>query len=147
MATVKGGLKLETHLAGIVKKIGKDKRLRVGFISSETYPDGTNVAQVAYWNEYGTVKSPPRPFFRNTIEAKSPKWGAAMGKNLVASGYDVDKTLALVGTGIKDQITQSIVDFAAPGNAPYTIAKKGFDKPLIDTGQMQRAVDFDITGE
>lgn len=143
----KGGAKLEAHLAGIAKKLADGKVLRVGFLETETYPDGTNVAQVAYWNEYGTSKSPPRPFFRQMIAAKSPGWGVALGKNLKANDYDASKALSLVGMGIKDQLTQSIVDFSSPGNAPSTIAHKGFDKPLVDTGQMQRAPDFDLEGE
>lgn len=132
---------------GVAKKLSDGKTLRVGFLETEKYPDGTPVAQVAFWNEYGTVKAPPRPFFRQMIEAKSPKWGAALGKNLSATGYDTTKALSLVGTGIKDQLTQSIVGFQAPGNAVSTIAQKGFDKPLVDTGQMQRAPGFDIQGE
>lgn len=144
MATFKGGDKLEALLRGTAQKLVDGKLLRVGFLETEKYPDGTNVAQVAFWNEYGTKTSPPRPFFRQTIAAKSDKWGAALGANLAANGYDTTKALKLVGTGIKDQITKSIVDFASPGNAPYTIAQKGFDKPLVDTGQMQRAVGFDI---
>jgi len=142
-----GGAKLQAILKDTAKKLGEGKTLRVGFLGSENYPDGTTVAQVAFWNEYGTITSPPRPFFRNMIEAKSPKWGEALGKALVATDNDTTKALSLVGTGIKDQLTKSIVDFASPGNAPYTIARKGFDKPLIDTGQMQRATGFDIEGE
>lgn len=139
-----GGDKLKAHLAGLAEKLGEGKVLRVGFLEGETYPDGTNVAQVAFWNEYGTIKSPPRPFFRQMIAAKSPGWGAALGKNLIATSYNADAALKRVGGGIKDQLTKSIVDFSSPNNAESTIAKKGFDNPLIDSGQMQRAVDFDI---
>ena len=139
-----GGAKLEAVLRDTAKKLSDGKLLRVGFLEGETYPDGTNVAQVAFWNEYGTVKSPPRPFFRSMIADKSQKWGAALGANLAATGYDATKALGLVGAGIKDQLTKSIVDFQSPGNAPYTIERKGFDKPLIDTGQMQRAPAYEI---
>lgn len=144
MATFKGGDKLQAVLKGVAAKVSKGEMLRVGFLETAKYPDGTNVAQVAFWNEYGTKTSPPRPFFRQTIETKSGKWGGALGKALLATNYDARKSLALVGTGIKDQITKSIVDFASPGNAPATIDAKGFDKPLIDTGVMQRSVDFDV---
>jgi hypothetical protein len=47
-----------------------------------------------------------------------------------------------MGTVIKDQIVQSIVSTNSPPNAPSTVRRKGFDKPLIDTGVMQRSVDF-----
>lgn len=141
-----GGAKLSAHLAGLAEKLAAGKTLRVGFLETAKYPDGTNVAQVAFWNEYGTKNAPPRPFFRKTIEAKSSKWGSALGMNLTATGYDTDKAMARVGTGIKDQITQSIVEFQSPGNAPSTVEAKGFNKPLVDTGVMQRSVDFDLQG-
>lgn len=141
-----GGAKLEEVLRNTVKKLSEGKTLRVGFLEDENYPDGTPVAQVAFWNEYGTKTSPPRPFFRQTIAAKSGKWGAALGKALVANGNNVDAAMSLVGIGIKDQITQSVVAFADPENAASTIEHKGFNKPLVDTGQMQRSVGFDIEG-
>jgi len=142
-----GGAKLEAILRDTAKKLADGKTLRVGFLESEKYPDGTPVAQVAFWNEYGTVKAPPRPFFREMIAAKSGRWGGALGKALVANGNDTTAALSLVGTGIKDQLTQAVVEFQSPGNAQSTIMAKGFDKPLIDTGQMQRAPGFDIEGE
>lgn len=146
MASLSGGAKLNAHLAGLAEKLAAGKTLRVGFLETAKYPDGTNVAQVAFWNEYGTKNAPPRPFFRQTIAAKSSGWGSALGKNLTATRYDTDKAMALVGTGIKDQITRSIVEFQSPGNAPSTIAAKGFDKPLIHSGDMSRSVDFDVKG-
>src|SRR5690348_14910432 len=88
-----GGNRLKAHLAGLAEKLGDGKVLRVGFLEGETYPDGTNVAQVAFWNEYGTVKSPPRPFFRQMIAAKSPGWGAALAKNLTATDYNTELAL------------------------------------------------------
>ncbi len=177
MSGFKGGAKLEAVLRGIAKKLSDEKTLRVGFLETEKYPDGTPVAQVAFWNEYGTIGAPPRPFFSDMIAAKSPKWGQALGKCLVATGYDTTKALSLVGEGIKDQLTQSIVETLSPELSPTTVMLRGMrsndpsldvtgktvgeaaarvadgktnygasSKPLIDTGQMQRAPAYDITG-
>ena len=140
----KGGDKMVKVLNEIARKSVGNSQLRVGFLETEKYPDGTNVAQVAFWNEYGTIHAPPRPFFRRMIEAKSSKWGKALGKSLTSTHYDVPAALSLMGEGIKDQLTASIVGFASPGNAESTVKAKGFDKPLVDTGQMQRAVGYDV---
>ena len=43
--------------------------VNVGFFDTDQYPDGTYVAQVAYWNEFGTKGMPARPFMRQTIAA------------------------------------------------------------------------------
>ena len=41
-----------------LKKIAQQKTIkaRVGIIEPMTYPDGESVAEVGYWNEYGTDK-------------------------------------------------------------------------------------------
>ena len=37
-----------------------------------------------------------------------------------------------------------ITEFSSPANAPFTIAKKGFDNPLIETGHMRDSVEHRI---
>ena len=94
------------------------------------------VAQVAFWNEFGTVRAPPRPFFRGMIERQSPGWGPLMAGRLKANRFDAARTLDQMGSTINDQLRQSIVDLTSPPNAPFTIMMKGSAKPLVDTGQM-----------
>lgn len=142
------GAKLSAHIAGIAEKLAKGKTLRVGFLETAKYPDGTNVAQVAFWNEYGTKNAPPRPFFRTLIAEKSSGWGRNLGHALTATGYDTTQSLLTVGGHINDQLTNSIRNFSTPGNAPSTIAKKGFDKPLLNTGFMEgeKGHGYDVQG-
>ena len=147
MASVTGGRGLAACLDNIVAKIESAGTLYVGFLQTETYPDGTPVALVAYRNEYGTTHAPPRPFFRRMIAAKEKGWGVSFGRLAQANQYDFEKTLQQMGMGIKDQLTTSIVEFTTPKNAAATVAIKGFDKPLIDTGQMQRATGFEVRDE
>lgn len=145
MVTVRGGRGLEHALDRIGKGLGEsEKVLRVGFLEDATYPDGTPVATVAAANEFGTSTIPPRPFFRNMIAAKKAGWGPASAKLLKANDYDVDHTLNQVGMGIQGQLQQSILDTNAPPLAEATVKAKGFDKPLIDTGQMIRSVDYEV---
>ena len=42
-------------------------RVTVGFYKSAKYPDGTQVATVAAWNEFGAKGIPERPFFRTAL--------------------------------------------------------------------------------
>ena len=142
----KGGEKLQAHIRGMAQKLSAGKTLRVGFLETAKYPNGTNVAQVAFWNEYGTQDIPPRPFFRTLIAEKSSSWGRNLGVALTETNNDTTKALLKVGAHINDQLTNSIRNFSSPGNAPSTIAKKGFDKPLLDTGFMEseKGHSFDI---
>lgn len=119
--------------------------VRVGVLEDATYPDGTGVAQVAFWNEYGTATTPSRPFFRSTVNDNRKAW-VQNTKNLINLHNDPNKVMGLMGEHIKGQIVQSIVGWASPPNAPYTIRMKGFNKPLIDTGQMSRSISYEIGG-
>jgi hypothetical protein len=142
-----GGAALEAKLREIAEKAGKPGTLRVGFLEGSTYPDGTPVPLVAALNNYGTESSPPRPFFTQMVEEKKHGWGSALGKIAVETGYDMSQTLGQMGEGIKDQLQGAIRDFSSPGLADSTIARKGFNKPLIDTSVMLNSAAYEVKDE
>jgi hypothetical protein len=146
VAVISGGKALEARLREIAKGVTKKATLRVGFLEGATYPDGTSVPIVAAIQEFGSPSQgiPPRPFFRRMIAAKASTWGDATAKLLAQNDYDAERTLGLVGMGIKGQLQQSIRDLTDPPLAPATVAAKGFDKPLVDTGHMLNSVDFEV---
>jgi len=137
---------IEAKIREIARKVGNGS-VSVGFLAGATYSDGIPVAAVAFWNEFGhkgAAPSPPRPFFRTMIAKDSPQWPGDLGNALIASDGFGTKALSLMGEEIKDQLVQSINDFTTPGLAKSTIRRKGFKKPLIDTGHMLRSVDFRV---
>ena len=115
-------------------------------MEGSTYPEGTPVAAVAFWNEYGVPShnQPPRPFFRQMIAAESPTWPGKMAKLAKATDYDGDRVLALMGEDIKGALQKSINDLQAPALAPSTVEAKGFGKPLIDTSHMLNSVSYEV---
>ena len=138
MATLSGDDKLMAHLNEMVQKLDAGT-LSVGFMSGAKYPDGTPVAQVAFYNEFGTKDIPTRPFFRKMIADESGTWGPKLAK-LLAKDFEGEKALNSLGMDISGALEESIVGWTTPANAPSTIAKKGFDKPLIDTGHMKSSI-------
>lgn len=146
MATkaLRGSDKVMKALDNIAKKLGGGT-LAVGFMDGATYPDGTQVATVAFWNEFGTIHSPARPFFRNMIAQKSGTWAPKMAKLAKMTNYDGPAVLALMGEDIKGALQHSINTFTVPPLAPSTIARKGFDKPLIDTAHMLNSITYKVT--
>ena len=143
-----GGHKLEIALQSLAAKINNASELKVGFLEGVRYPatasgKSVSVAQVAFWNEFGTKRAPARPFFRNTVAEQSAKWGRGLAKLVVQTNYDGEKSLTLLGTEMKNDIVTSIVRWPAD-NAPSTVSRKGFNKGLIDTGVMQRNVDYKV---
>nr|DAH84743.1 MAG TPA: virion morphogenesis protein [Caudoviricetes sp.] len=144
MVAFTGGDKLLARLAEIAEGVSKASSVEIGFLDGSTYPDGTSVPLVAAMNEFGTEKSPSRPFFRGMVEAKSEEWPDAVGDLLVANGYDADKTLGQTGAAIKGQLQGAIVEYEGPPLSEATIARKGSDKQLIDTSVMLNSVDWRV---
>lgn len=142
----KGGAALEARLKEIAARSDTAHSVRAGFLENATYPDGTHVATVAAIQEWGaTAKNiPSRPFFRNMIAAHEGEWGGNLGNLIETHGYDAHKLLSLMGELIAGQIRNSIQATNSPPNAPATIARKGHDKVLIDSGHMYNSVDYEV---
>lgn len=130
--------------AALAKYKDMNAKLRVGVLENATYPDGTPVAMVAFWNEYGTRITKPRPFFRTTISENKKNWVLSVTE-LMRRHNDGKKVLGLMGEHIKGQIVNSINTWSDPPNAASTVREKGFDKPLVWTGQMMRSISWEVS--
>ena len=147
MAVIRGGQKLEAQLRLLSNTVAKKATLRVGFLENAKYPDGTPVAMIAAIQDFGApkVNIPPRPFFRNMIRTKQKEWGPGIAALLRTNNWDAERALNLTGQAIAGQLRQSIQDTNSPPLQPATIARKGFAKPLVDTGHMLNSVDYEVT--
>lgn len=123
------------------------KTVDVGFFAEDKYDDGLQVAQIAQWNNAGSSFHPERPFMNDTFESKQVV--QAVTRTLRASmvagikGLDISRHLKALGERVAELMKKAIEDY--PGhNSPATIARKGFDDPLYDTGKMLASVKFKI---
>lgn len=128
----------------LAEKLGTGT-MKVGFLANRTYPNGISVAQVAFWNEFGTKRAPARPFFRTTIAAKQKTWADKLGQAMIYYKSDSRKALAALGQDVADDITVAIQRWSTPANAAATIKRKGFNKPLVHTRVMVDAPDYVVT--
>ncbi len=131
----------------LMKKLEKFK-VDVGFNeSSGSYEDGPTVAEVAAWNEYGTERSPARPFQRRTFEDCRDDIVNYTNNMLKVAihGGGAKELLNSVGAYTKGKMQKEIRDGDWEPNAPSTIAKKGSSKPLIDTGRMRQSIVYTIS--
>jgi hypothetical protein len=134
----------------ILAEIKKAKKsfVKIGvFANAEPYPDGTTVAEVAFWNEYGTVTIPQRSFIFSTVAENKTKWGNEMKASMinVARGkYTVDEALNMMGVKIQAAIQDKILNLNDPPNSPYTIAKKGYNNPLVDSKHLWRNIAYEV---
>jgi hypothetical protein len=91
-----------------------------------------------------TITIPARPFFRGMIATNKGEWGPKLGKIIKAADYDSTVALGRLGELVQGQLIQSIRDFSDPENAKSTVAKKGFDDPLIGSGHMANSTGYEV---
>lgn len=125
--------------------------VEAGFFEEARYgPENHNlpVAQVAAYNNFGTSFNPTRPFMDNTFEDNMNQLHMGIGVKKVfiaalTNGRSTQRMLRVLGETIADLMREEIDDY--PGsNSPSTIARKGFNDPLYDTGKMLESVRFKI---
>ena len=149
MATVsvkvqrKGGKKLERFLREAGK--GGVSGVKVGFFSTARYEDGTPVAAVAAWNEFGTESIPERPFFRRALAEAEDGIVKVIAAGIDPERMAVDERLAdRVGAYVQGEIQESITALKEPPNSPSTIRRKGSSNPLLDSGFMRESVSWEV---
>ena len=118
-----------------IKKLNK-LQVRVGFQQGDEQEEGVDLLDIAMWNELGTSSSPSRPFMRKSV---------AQVKKLAKGETTAEQVFKAVGAFQKGLVQEKIKNGEFEPNSPYTIKKKGSDKPLIDTGTMRQSVNFVIT--
>lgn len=145
MTTLSGSDRLMKKLERIASSMGGGS-VKVGFLEGSTYPDGTPVPAVAFWNEFGVPShgQPPRPFFRQMIAKEGPAWPGKMAKLAKATNYDGPRVLGMMGEDIAGALKESINTLTSPPLAQSTIDAKGFAKPLIDTSVMINAANYEV---
>lgn len=124
-----------------------EKEVRVGFQHGKaTEEDGTDICDIAAWNELGTVHIPARPFLRKSVDDNVSKINSFLQekKKDIVRGASAEQVLKEIGIFQKDLIQEKITEGDFAPNAPSTVRKKGSSKPLIDTGRMRQSVNYEI---
>jgi hypothetical protein len=111
-------------------------------------------AVAAYLSTHGDpmFHIPPRPFLEPAIEANMPAIAKLQGIALKAAldGKPQQVTIALKTLGlaaqgfVKGWFTDPRNNWAP--NAPITIARKGSDRPMIDTGKLRNSITYVLRG-
>lgn len=139
-----GNAKLE-EMHRRIKKLGQTT-ITVGVHKDAgSYSNGMSVASVALINHFGTLdgKIPPRPFL--TIAKKESEQSiknkmmeaakvASGGGDGVALFKQTGDALAESAKGVIDSVS------TLTPNAPTTVAKKGKNHPLYDTGRLRNSI-------
>lgn len=149
-------LKVDKSVWNQIKKNlakGNSLQVSVGFFEDARYTsenDNLPVATVAAWMEEGDpTQYPPRPFMRAGFVPmlKGTKYREVFAKsieNILEGKSTFVQEYNKLGPVMQKDLKQVIIDWDTPPNSPATIAEKGFNDPLIDTGTMRDSVDFKV---
>lgn len=132
-------------------ELGKTE-LDVGFINSHYGAENDNLphALIAQVQEEGSPSQniPPRPFirvgFKDYLKSGKADQNFVAIMKLVMSGQSVLKAYTQAGPYFVKHLQDVMKAWDTPPNAPYTVAQKGFNNPLIETGELVNSVDFKV---
>lgn len=119
---------------GVLRTAGKEK-------------NGTDLVDVAVYNEYGTKKIPPRPFLRQATDKFGSKWQDFIEQcvdKIIARQIGETQALNWIGLKAQTDIQNTIDNGTFKPNAPSTIARKKSSKPLINIGTLRGAIRYRI---
>lgn len=164
---MKVSLNINQNLLNRIRNL-KSGKVEVGWYEDTRYDDGTQVAKVAEINEFGaTIKVtdkmrkwfawqgfplnkntteihiPARSFIRSTCDEKNNEWSDILNsrlKKVFEGELTMKQALEQLGLVIKGDIQEKITQITTPPNSGMTVAMKGKDKPLINTGFMQETI-------
>jgi len=121
-----------------------------GVVLDESTDDILTVAELASVMEYGTEDGhiPARSFLRSTFDEKRDEikeTGAKCLGKILDGKMSLGTALNLMGlqlaTDVKKKIT---IDGVPPPDAPSTIAAKGSDRTLVDSGRLLGAITWQV---
>lgn len=156
MLTVKvnshGSIKYLKEIKDRVAQLSR-KKVAVGFprgkLNAPHYEDGSSIIDVAIRNNYGI--GVPRREFMKIAKEKWVKFIEESFKDLqediIEGKIDYDDFLKVMGEQGAEFVRKSIVDLRNPPNAPSTIAQKGSDNPLVDSGDLSKAATYEVRSE
>lgn len=106
-----------------------------------------SMAEVAFFNEFGTEHIPERSFLRSTVDENSRKY-TELYRKLMGSVYDgkttIKKAMGVLGEKARADVRAKIRSNVPPPNAPATIARKKSTKTLVDTGQLRQSITYEV---
>ena len=139
---------LEVKVGFTADKAGQGKNHES--VDAADYEDGTTIAHVAAWNEFGTEHIPERPFMRQTVEKHGDdvfKAAKTLMGQVVKGEITADKAIRSVGAIQVGLIQHEIKAGGFAENAPSTKKQKGGSEeakttPLIDDGRLRQSVHY-----
>lgn len=141
----------------------KGKKVEAGWFETDRYPagegkEGRSVAANARVQEFGAtivqgdtiITIPARPFMRlawTQFSQKRHDIQAKVAVKMVSGNLTPEQGLGMIGNALVGEIIRSIDDGNWQRNADSTAAKKGFNRPLVDSSHMGQTVNMKVSNK
>jgi hypothetical protein len=118
------------------------------------YDDGMKYSDVLAINHYGSETIPPRPVLRIAAERLSAKFVKkrlkAFTTNMIRNPRDAKRLEVVFLQDLGRQAVAEAKRIIENGgelqhNAPATVAKKGFNKPLYESGELEKKLSYEVS--
>lgn len=136
-----------TRLAKAFEVMSNHDYVDIGFLAGSNadklHPRSRKtLAQVSFNNEFGVEENvPARPHHRVAFDEAEEDYLQGLidfVNDCIDEGMDKGRrTLVELAEQAAENLADTIADTSSPANAEFTIQRKGFDDPLVETGQMQ----------
>jgi hypothetical protein len=140
---------IDRGYAALIRTIrdGIDTSVEVGVADDGGSPD---IVMIGMVHEFGSDDGhvPERSFLRSTMDENRPKYAALIEtatERVLFHGAKPENAFAKVGRTVVFDVQRRISSGdIEPALAPETIARKGSDTPLLDTGRLRSAIVFEV---
>lgn len=117
------------------------RHIRWGWLDNVKYPSDkgksfTTTAQVAFWAEYGTIKQPARPYFRQAINKSRYSYNDKIKdifQRTLLTGVD-ETGLSILASNLVADYNESVLKQNYAKLSDYTVELKGHRYQMDDTG-------------
>lgn len=135
-------MRIKENLGAEFKKLIEDpkssQKLEIGIIQNGKHSSGLNLFELATYLEYGTDRAPGWHYNESAFEKakeQTEHGGLPELSNLFIKGENLTPKAREMAFSLVKDYKKNIEDIKTPHNAPSTIRRKGFDDPLIETGE------------
>lgn len=133
--------------------------VRVGILGGDTvHPkaeNGQTYSEIAFWNELGTNRIPPRPFLSTTM--REHKYYRAYlieaMRTYLLQGETAIRILDILGFRAAADVKEKMTSIMTPPNSAATqkrkasgshVAADAVNNPLIDSGNLRAAISHEV---
>ena len=131
-------------------KAGGDAKVKVGFPAGKAPGD---LIAISVYNHEGTRGGasgggwggpiPPRPFITQAFykgRGEFKRFVRAEARGILTGRISISQSLPRLGLWGQQEIQDQIGSNMAPANSPVTVALKGSNRTLVDTGRLRASV-------